>query len=511
MFIKKRIIVILSLAYMYIPMILFYFGWTKLWIGVLCASTVLYGMIKLFKTVGDNSEHTKDLVMHIKPFVIVLIFLLMICYYCGYGRLTPQAGDWHKHNAVLYDLVNKDWPVRYFNGNESSMLTYYIAQYLMPALVGKLFHSCKVAEIAMLFWNYLGLVLIYLNLARLLNARTVGGQTLIAVCMIFFSGPLLLAHKLQELVFPEDLISVTNPHWMVSNSMNTGFMLQYSSNFTLLRWVFPQVIVTWLAVVLFVEYRKEVQNYVTLMLPTMLYATLAFIGILPIAFISAIWEVIKNSKNGNICIAVSRLFSRSNILAAIVQGTVLMAYFYGNVFGDKPDDIGLEIVTYQGADWARYLFFVGCMVGIYSLCVLKENRKNVIFMAAIFELCILPFFKMGLYNDLVMRASIPALFILFIACTSHLIRVIESGQEKCEWRTIILIVVLCIGMVYPIEELSGVIKSDNLLERDSDMEWDTLESFASRYDEKVSMDVRYNYYTYDYDKSIFYKFIARTE
>lgn len=511
MFIKKKTVVIISLAYIYIPMLLFYFAWTKLWIGLLCAATVFYGMFKLIKTIEETSEQTEDFVIHRKAFLLVLIFLLIICYYCGYGRLTPQAGDWYKHNAVLYDLVNKSWPVRYFNGSENSMLTYYIAQYLTPALVGKIFHSCKAAEIAMLFWNYLGLVLVYLNLARLLHARSGKSQTLVAVGMIFFSGPLLLAHKLQELFFPDDLISVTSPHWLVSLQLSREYMLQYSSNFTLLRWVFPQVIVTWLIVMLFIENRREIQNYVALMLPTLLYATLAFLGLLPLAFASAIWEVVKNSRKGNLRIAVSRLFSKSNLLTAIVQGSVLMAYFYGNVFGDKPTDIGLEFVTYPGINLARYFIFVGCMVGIYSLCLLKENRKNLLFVVSVFELCILPFFRMGYANDLVMRASIPALFILFIACSSHLIKVFESGQEKCEWRTIILIITLCIGMVYPIEELSEVIKSDNLLAQDSAMEWPTLEIYASRYNEEVPVDVRYNYYTYDYEDSIFYKYVARTK
>lgn len=53
------------------------------------------------------------------------------------GGLSPQSADWSKHNAVLRDLIEKEWPVLYHNEDESSLLTYYLGQYLVPALSGK--------------------------------------------------------------------------------------------------------------------------------------------------------------------------------------------------------------------------------------------------------------------------------------------------------------------------------------------------------------------------------------
>ena len=32
------------------------------------------------------------------------------------GIFVDQASDWGKHNAILADLVKKDWPVYYING-----------------------------------------------------------------------------------------------------------------------------------------------------------------------------------------------------------------------------------------------------------------------------------------------------------------------------------------------------------------------------------------------------------
>ncbi len=75
-----------------------------------------------------------------------------------------QAGDWAKHNAILYDLVNRRWPVLYTNVKEHSMLTYYIGQYMVAALVGKVTHSTRIAEIVLYIWNMIGLVLVLFNL-----------------------------------------------------------------------------------------------------------------------------------------------------------------------------------------------------------------------------------------------------------------------------------------------------------------------------------------------------------
>ena len=59
----------------------------------------------------------------------------------GFGGFAPQKSDWGKHNAILNDLVTRSWPVYYKNDNEISMLVYYLAQYLVPALAGKIFNS----------------------------------------------------------------------------------------------------------------------------------------------------------------------------------------------------------------------------------------------------------------------------------------------------------------------------------------------------------------------------------
>lgn len=150
--IAKKHLLYVSMAYIYIPIIIFLFGWTKLPIAIICTSAVTYGLICLLKdynTQGDSIGQE----LRISPWILTIsiLFLIIVGYYAGWGRFVSQAGDWFKHNAVLSDLINKSWPVYYVNETwegmeEHSMLTYYIAQYLVPAVFGKVFHSYREAE-----------------------------------------------------------------------------------------------------------------------------------------------------------------------------------------------------------------------------------------------------------------------------------------------------------------------------------------------------------------------------
>ena len=47
MFLNKKILVYLSIAYLYIPITLFLFGWIKWWIALICSLTLEYCVVKM--------------------------------------------------------------------------------------------------------------------------------------------------------------------------------------------------------------------------------------------------------------------------------------------------------------------------------------------------------------------------------------------------------------------------------------------------------------------------------
>lgn len=513
-FTKKHLLYV-SMVYIYIPVIIFLFGWTKLPIAITCTAATVFGLIRLLR---DYNIHgiSKEQDLEISPwiFIISVLFLFMVGYYAGWGRFVSQAGDWFKHNAVLSDLVSRSWPVYYVNEiwgdrQEHSMLTYYIAQYLVPAVFGKIFHSYRLSELVSYVWAEIGLILVFLNMVRILRVKTTRMQLLSLFLICFFSGPLLLGQKILELVYPLEQSTVNSYHWF---SYQNGILLQYSSNYTLLRWVFPQVIVIWITVLLFIEHKEKIQDYVALILPSFLFGTFSFVGMLPVTFAMALFILIRNK---NIRDWIKQVFSLPNILIFSILGTVLILYFYGNITGEKTDSIRFSMINYSNGNIWRYIIFVFTMVLIYGICLFIQNSRNPLFYISIAELVILPLFKMGLYNDFVMRCSIPCLFIMLVMIVDYINKVSDMGFEKLNaaYRlcTICIAATALIGFIYPFKEFTDSVIGDNILELGDKPAVVSLESYASRYATGIPDDYKYNYYSYDIDENIFYKYIARVK
>jgi hypothetical protein len=513
--VSKKQLICFSMAYIYIPIIVFLLGWTRLPIALICIAAVTYGVKHVLRDyIADSNSKGQEL--RISPWILItsILFFLIVGYYAGWGRFVAQSSDWFKHNAVLSDLVNRPWPVYYLNEigdgiDEHSMLTYYIAQYLVPALFGKLFHSYRVSEVVNYVWAEIGLILVFLNMIRILQVKTTRMQMLTAFLLCFFSGPLLLGQKILELVYPGEASTATLYHWF---SFQNGIRLQYSSNYTMLRWVFPQVIAIWLMVLLFIEHKEKIEDYVALLLPSLLFGTLSFVGILPVAFTMALFMLVKDK---NIKHWIKQVFSLSNIAMASTLGIVLVLYFYGNITCKKSDSVGFSAIDYSNGNVWKYVIFIFTMVLIYGICLFIQNKRNPLFYISVGELVLLPFFKMGLYNDFVMRCSIPCLFIMLVMIVDYLNEMAAIGFERMnafyKLCTMCLIVGISIGLIHPLQEFSDSIKGDNLLKLGDEPKVETMEAYANRYAEGIPDDFKYNYYSYDIDKNIFNKYIARVK
>lgn len=511
--ISKKKLLILSIAYIYIPIVIFLVGWVRFPIALICIGCLLYGIYKLFCDYSKTKEKVySDSVISIWGLGFACGLFLVVGYYAGWGRFVTQAGDWAKHNAVLADLVNKPWPVYYINQitgiEEHSMLTYYIAQYMLPALFGKIFHSFRVAEIVNFLWAEIGLLLVYLNIVRVLKINTIWLQNIAAFLLCFFCGPLLLGQKLRHLFFPLDNSDGFIYHWFIFSEQ---IRLQYRSNYVMLRWVFAQVLIIWLITILLFEHKEKIENYVVLILPAMLAGALPFIDLVFIALAIAIIELFRKKA---FKIWIRQILSLSNITVAATTGIVFLLYYYGNVLGEKQSNIDLSAIHYQGREILYFFLFISTMAGIYMACLFKENVKNPIYWVILITLVCIPLFKMGVYNDFVMCCSIPSLFILLLLVIKFLNKIKYKEFLQISFLSkisyIVLIVTLMIGFIYPWREFIDSVKSDDLFSLGDEFESITLEEQANRFLE-ISPDLKYNYFSYDIENNLFYKYMARKQ
>ena len=505
---SKRLSII-TLIYIYVPVVIFLCGFCAWYVWLLSIAACGFSFYRIYLRFKSDDSDTKDDVISVslKMLIIGLIFIVTMCFVMGFWDVFEQSGDWSKHNAVLHDLVERSWPVVY-TAHEKALLTYYLGQYMVPALFGKVFGNgdvilgFNISHMVMSFWALAGLCIAYLNLIKVTKSDRFGSQIRCLLIMFFYSGPLALCQIITNGIFEDDMYSLGSHHWLLIK----GFMLQYRSDFVMLRWTYPQVIVIWLICMLFLQYRKDIRYYVLLFAPVLLYGafSIPFLAIAAVSFV--IYEFIKTKDKMFI---VKEVLSVENIICFLTLGVTLITYFYGYMTVEKPDALKFHVRDINAYSIAVVLIFDLCMFGIYAICMFKDYKKDILFHCCLVFLTILPFFSMGLYNDLVMGASIPALFFMM----TFVVKRFNKGKEGTYYGFTSGIITLCllIGALYQLFEIRDIVRYKFIADDPSKVGiedfFGTLETYTDR-DSNESVDLIYNYFTYEPDEKFFYKYLS---
>lgn len=567
--IRKKPLILLSLIYIYIPVFLFLMGFVKAYIGLPVMMILCYVAYRFIRY--NNSWNNEEIKINKVFFFCGIVVLFVIGYFAGWGRWAKQSFDWYKHNAVLSDLIEYSWPVYYENGNEKSMLTYYIGQYLVPAVAGKIAGmfsdaklmvttvpeytvfsgvgegaatiadamalnyiteipiSFRIAEIAEYFWNTAGLLLVWMNLMLLLKMESIKAHIVELFVLIFFSVPQSLVEILVYGIYGIDCL---NKNYILTSDYE--IILQYTGNFRSLMGAFAQIIVPWLVVLIFMNNRDNVKMYLFYMLPLMLFAPLPLLGLVPIAAGHALLRFIGSVKEKKTGALLKEVFSPENVLCLLSFGTIMVLYLYGNVFEPKPDLLVFRPMRY-GSLFGIYLIFIVINVLLYAVFVIANKQADHLFYIALAELLLLPVFRMGYFNDINLRASVPALIIIMCCLIKCVVLGFKNAREKKVLLStvfyILLIALLYNGVSYQIQRFGERVVEEDFTKSADLYTYGSMKYFADRSYENMSDDERktlllerypemdmtqaftvdliYNYYSYDIEDNIFYRYLAR--
>ena len=571
--IRKKPVLTASFIYIYIPVIIFLMGFIRFYISLPVLVVLGYVAYRAMATLraggmsnndvnADPDNGNDSISVDIRFFIAGVVFLLAVGYFASWGRWVNQSFDWYKHNAVLSDLIEKPWPVYYVNGNEKSMLSYYVGQYMFPALVGKIAGlftngtitvttipismlelgavdeqiiagyvrdinaSFRIAEITEYIWNVIGILLVWMNLMLFLKRNSIKAHIVELFMFVFFSVPQSLVEILVKVLFGVDCL-----YNNYIRTQDNEIILQYTGDFVSLIGAFAQIIVPWLVVMIFMNTRDNIRIYLFYMLPLMLFAPLPLMGLVPLALGHAVYKLAKDKKLGE---WLKEVFSLENLLCLFSLGTVLVLYLYGNVFQAKPDSLEFRFMRY-GNLIGIYFIFVIFNVLLYAGFIFKNNRKNHIYYIATAELILLPLFRMGYFNDLNIRSSVPALFIVMCLLTEFITDRFEIVRTRKALLTTVLYITLIAlvynGASYQFQRLGKRIVEEKYTD-DADLyTYGTMEYFADRsydnmtdeerkatllekhpdYDmsQDFTVDLVYNYYSYDIEENLFYRYLAR--
>jgi hypothetical protein len=405
--------------------------------------------------------------------ILVCLFILIVWLsFSGLGGLSFQNADYHYRNAIFHDLINRSWPVLYDSAAQAGqavpgtsdglILTYYIAFWLPAAIVGKAF-GWVAANRFLFFWALIGCVLIVYYLFRTLRSVNVWA----VLVMVFFSGADILGFLwLKNGQWPGFLDHI---EWW------SGF--QYSSNTTLLFWVFNQTIVIWLAILLVLNLPNS-RSLFFLYSMLLLHGPFPFIGMFPIIM----WKAyeghalrLQGSPAAKWLLVfaqwfwggIRRALTFENLCGGISVLVICYLYLSNNVSGQTS---GTNSIT------NFLILFLFVEAGFFLMVIYIDYKKSPLYWLCLVSLLLIPLFRIGGSQDFCMRVSIPLLFMIHIFVQKSLFGKkeqtdrIESDTRQADTqsreqipqhtfmrghqiRKVLLVVLLVIGMVVPLQEI----------------------------------------------------------
>lgn len=432
----------LTILYLTLPLVIFILGWLKPELAIPIVSIIIVSGYLVLKNSPKVTMLPADTPGRLK---IILIFTVLFIWtmLSGTGGIFGyQNSDFATHNGRLHDLITYSWPIVLSSGQT---FIYYFAYYLPGALLGKII-GYETASVLMLAWTFAGIMLLSLWIFRLLKIKP---SWIIILVFIFFSGLDALGYMLSTGEFflgrgikgGKDGIE----YWARGQEF-----LGYNSNTFLLYWSPHHALGGWLtSALLFFEVvrKKRVANIIFIWVLSILWSPFVTVGLLPF---------VGYGLAGNF----RRMFSFQNIFGAGSVVLVLVPYFLaGSPFKNPQGWIWQQTVIVDF--WPHLALFYLLEFGLYGLIAFdywevmtKEFRH--FFLLALLVLLALPIYSYGFYNDLMLRASIPALFFLFLAVSAYIINkgisfktiVIKNSALK------LLFVLLLIGSCTAVVEIA---------------------------------------------------------
>ncbi len=430
----------LVILYLSLPIIIFLLGWVKPLIAIPTSIIILYCLYQVLKVDGNLTRKITITKKEFKTLISIFLIILLWVYLSGIGKLVFQNSDHLARNPIFELLVNCRWPVVktvLFEGVDTPfILVYYIGFWLPSALVGKLF-GITAGFFFQVIWAAMGIWLFYYLVCCQLNKISV----VPLIIFIFFSG----LDAFGTAILSGSYVPVTGQEhieWWTRG-------MQFSSFTTQLFWVFNQALPAWLLTMLILL--QKTNKYIVLLLGvSLICCPLPFMGVLPFA----LYVIIRNRNNSdNKNLKFDHLFSVENIIGGGIAGIITFLYFRSN---QNASNIG-DYLTVSG-DMNNYLFslfmFILLEVGVYFIVIYKYQKKNPLFYIVFIFLTLCPMIRIGGGADFCMRASIPALTVLYIMVIQTIYKMMEK-KDKISFIAICIILVL--GSITPIHEINRTV------------------------------------------------------
>ena len=456
-----KILIFMSISFIVVPIIIFLWGWTKLFIAIL--GTIILSIL----VVGIYGSVKKEFLISIKvnrKFWIISILVISIwCLFSGIGGFSFQTYDFIARNPFFHDLCYSNWPVSFdisrqpeliqniFENVKVCNLVYYYTWWLPVAGLVKLLNlNYTVANVLLLVYTIIEVFLVYYCLLNIIKRYSY----LVLSSLILFGGLDFLIYYIENLSFPK----MGHIEWWAT-------YFEYSSNTTQLFYVFNSSLPIWLITCLLILIPRDRYKaaWGALAFAYSPFATLSMIFIVLAAFFKT------NSERA--LVKIKGIVSIQNVLTSLLM-LIVWGSYYAQVNIDGSSIDGFIFLVYPEQKlFTVYVVFLLIEVGFYFIVVGSKVCKSGFYWVTLLGLFLIPLFKVGRANDWALKVPIPLLFILMII-------VLEGYYlAKDIKKKYAILIVLFLGYMTSMTELQRNI-SGTLTMSQTDYTYNIIETFG---------------------------------
>lgn len=472
-----KCICMVGISLLYLQNVIFAFGWLKWYYA--CAFLIWGGVI-LYRLYRDNIWLEKNNIMIVEKKAIVLLIIgtILIVWLSGIGGFFPQTYDHIVRNPIFRDLIVEKWPVFYSEMNAS--LDYYFAFWLFPALIGKILYYVgmplnvvwEIANVILMIQTACYLIITCILILSLLR-KTIFCKNVVNLLLVFcsFGGISIVGYKVTEILglYSGTLVlrGLNIEHYSDIGVLNNFFLMMTS--------VFNQLVPAMLCFAIFWVTRK-VHIYGYLIALILLASPYPALGLFIIMSLDCIVNIAKGKK-----IIFKEIFSFYNIYAILWLVVVCLFYFGNSTAGVIFYKYWLKydnIFKFLAALVIYHFFMWLC----YYIVVYRQSTEKQMLWISFICLILFPF---G-YRDFNMRASIPALCILFV----EVYKQVEEKKGKYIHLTNLLILA-AVSPLFALSDLGQSVRINGTLVQRVDPYY-TLETLQESDFEILNQYVKYN-------------------
>ncbi len=510
-----------AVIYAVIPIIIFYFGWFTPIAGLIFSLLTASGVV-IFLRDNCDGEYSYGEISQ-KQLIAAAAIAVLWCFFAGQGGFVHQTSDHITRNAIFRDMIKLPWPVIY---NDDSLLSYYIAHWIVPAAVGKgilavsgsVSAGLMAGRISLLIWSSLG-IFISLLLISVISAHSNKCRVILSsVLLIFFSGLDNIGGLINDTV-------LTHLEWWA------GFA-QFSSMTTCLFWVYNQFIVI-LPLTLCIINETSTKSFAFLGLLMLPYGPFPFVGIIMICLIKAAVMAAESIRQKKLSRFIKETLSPQNIIMLPAVGLPYALYYMSNMIisndmsvGGEAVNTGFRLHSYLTKHIAsgdasgiaafilNYLQFLLLEAGVYIIILFifhkKSGSKKNVFYLSCLPLMLIPLFQIGTAFDFSMRVSIPMLIYIGVEFIRMMNSEMPTEFQIKDLRSIIntkpllacAVLIFCTGAATPLFEFGREIGKTITI----GTEKESGPGYMASLNDNLA---KQNFVSVNYRESPFYKYLLR--